>query len=241
MGLHRKLDALQSLRPDIAVVPECAAPDVVTKRLNGTTLPTSCVWIGSNRNKGLGVFAFNDYVLALADTPVDETNPWFAPVKVQGPVSFNLVAVWCFHYRNDLKRRARENAVVVALDRYREFTASGDTVVAGDFNNHVRWDKTRNPPVNHSNSVAALDRLGLVSAYHHHRRINQGEETEPTHYWRDRRKDGPTYHIDYVFIPQAWLRGLRAVDVGCFEEWCGNGLSDHVPMVVEVDAGRERE
>ena len=49
------------------------------------------------------------------------------------------------------------------------------------------------------------ERLGLVSAYHAIRGEAHGPETVPTLYWRDRTKDGPTYHIDYVFLPVAWI------------------------------------
>ena len=57
---------------------------------------------------------------------------------------------------------------------------------------------------------------------------------EPTLYWRDRTKDGPTYHIDYVFLPTPWI-GRAKVDIGSFEAWCGAGFSDHVPVIVDVD------
>ena len=77
--------------------------------------------------------------------------------------------------------------------------------------------------------------MGLASAYHDNRGVAQGGESEPTHYWRDRTKDGPTYHIDYVFVPRQWLPRVRSVEVGGFEDWCGAGLSDHVPIVVDLD------
>jgi len=84
--------------------------------------------------------------------------------------------------------------------------------------------------------VARLAAGGLVSAYHEIRGEAPGAELEPTLYWRDRRKNGPTYHIDYVFLPRPWLVRLKEVEIGSFEAWCGNGLSDHVPVVVEVAA-----
>lgn len=43
------------------------------------------------------------------------------------------------------------------------------------------------------------------------------------------------YHIDYIYIPEAWLADVREVGIGAFEDWCGNRLSDHV--VVEVGNG----
>jgi exodeoxyribonuclease-3 len=77
--------------------------------------------------------------------------------------------------------------------------------------------------------------VGLASAYHALRSEQQGQETVPTHYWRDRKKDGPTYHIDYVFLLTQWLGGVRELAVGSFEGWCGSGLSDHVPILVDVN------
>ena len=43
-----------------------------------------------------------------------------------------------------------------------------------------------------------------------------------TLYWRDRKKDGPTYHIDYIFLPTQWLGRVRDLSVGTYEDWCGS-------------------
>jgi hypothetical protein len=63
MALHAKWDRLMSLRPDVAIVPECAGPAVLCKR-RGAAEPCSFEWDGHNQNKGLGVFAFGEYTLA---------------------------------------------------------------------------------------------------------------------------------------------------------------------------------
>ena len=73
--------------------------------------------------------------------------------------------------------------------------------------------------------------LGLVSAYHAIRGEIHGRETIPTLYWRDRTKDGPTH----VFLPDRWVDRVRDLSVGTLEDWCGSGLSDHVPIVVDID------
>jgi hypothetical protein len=98
---------------------------------------------------------------------------------------------------------------------------------------HHRWRPGWR--INHSAKVAIVERLGLVSAYHRLRNEPHGQETEPTLYWRDRRKDGPTYHIDYIFLPIPWIAKVRDLRLGTFEDWCGSGLSDHVPIVAEID------
>ena len=77
--------------------------------------------------------------------------------------------------------------------------------------------------------------FGLVSAYHAIRGEAHGQESEPTLYWLDRTRDGPTYHIDYVFLPTGWIGKVRHLSIGTFETWCGAGLSDHVPVVVDID------
>ena len=105
--------------------------------------------------------------------------------------------------------------------------------MAGDLNNNVFWDKP-GWAMNHKIAVTSLARRGLVSAYHTVRQEKQGAESQPTLYWRDRKKDGPTYHIDYIFLPKAWAGRIRAMTVGSFEDWCGNGLSDHVPLTLDV-------
>ena len=108
-------------------------------------------------------------------------------------------------------------------------------MVAGDFNSNAIWDKP-GWRINHSTKVRILERgFGLVSAYHVVRGEAHGEEREATLYWRDRRKDGPSYHIDYVFLPALWIEKVRDLSIGSFETWCGSGLSDHVPVVVDIE------
>ena len=54
MALHNKYEHLLGLAPDIAVIPECANIDVMREKAPGF-LPTSSIWIGDKRHKGLGV------------------------------------------------------------------------------------------------------------------------------------------------------------------------------------------
>jgi endonuclease/exonuclease/phosphatase family metal-dependent hydrolase len=85
------------------------------------------------------------------------------------------------------------------------------------------------------NLVSQLEALGLVSAYHHFHAVPQGGELHPTLYWRDRTQDGPTYHVDYAFVPRASSHLLRSVTVGTFDTWIATGLSDHVPLAIDLD------
>jgi hypothetical protein len=64
----------------------------------------------------------------------------------------------------------------------------------------------------------------------------QGEESMPTLYFHGSPKGKPkmTYHIDYAFIPDEWLQRLVCVQIGSPDEWISSGLSDHVPLIVDI-------
>jgi exodeoxyribonuclease-3 len=235
MALHRKLDALKRLAPDVAIVSECADP--ARLRLQGALGPGEAdpIWIGDNPHKGLAVFAFNGYRARLAPA-FHASLRYVLPVQISGPVEASLLAVWAQNLSGGITRKRQKGPLRRALGLYRDFLSAGPALVAGDLNNNVIWHKP-GYLINHANAVAELEAYGLVSAYHTHRGERQGEETTPTLYWRDRKKDGPTYHIDYIFIPRDWIACVRGLSVGSFEEWCGSGLSDHVPVLVDVGLG----
>lgn len=233
MALHRKFSALMSLQPDIAVIPECAKPEILRSKMD---LPddVAIAWIGENPNKGLGIFGFNGYRVSLYD-PHDQYPRFIAPVIATGKYNFNLLAVWAHNTKAEGWSGNQKAPFIRSIEQYRSFLHEPSTIVAGDFNNHVRWDKSGKIN-NHANAVAELASAGLVSAYHINRGVGHGAETEPTHYWRDRKKDGHTFHIDYVFLPSHWAPFITEMSVGAYEEWCGNKLSDHVPLTVEIDS-----
>jgi exodeoxyribonuclease III len=229
MALHKKYEHLLALQPDIAVISECANVELLS--VGGPEFkPCSSVWIGDNTHKGLGVFTFGAFRGSLSS--IYETDfPFIAPIRIDGPTPFNLLAVWACH--------AKPNSYVSglgplrrAINAYRGFVEEHPT--DGDFNDNVKWDRPRRLN-NHGINVGELTALGLRSAYHHARDIEQGAETEQTLYWRDRKTDGPSYHIDYCFVPDSWTSSITAVKVGKFDDWVGGKLSDHVPLVVDVN------
>lgn len=236
MALHRKIDALAALKPDVAVVSECAEPSILAARSATDWMETEPVWVGRNAMKGLAVFGFNGYRVELADA-YSPRHRFIAPVRVTGPDTFNLLAVWAQNASGGITRKHQPGPLRLALTRYRSFLAERPAVVAGDWNSNAIWDKP-GWRINHMHKIRVLEEMGLVSAYHAVTGERQGEETTPTHYWRDRREDGPTYHIDFVCLPQPWLAQITHFEVGGFAAWCGSGLSDHVPIVVDIDLHR---
>jgi exodeoxyribonuclease III len=232
-GFHAKAGALASLAPDVAIIGECAEPAVVLGKAPGFR-PSAALWAGEPGKKGLAAFAFGAYRLEPVGD-VDRAATWALPARVAGPHRFNLLGVWANHGKR-LPRIAEAGPGLAAIRACRALLADRAAIVAGDFNNHVRWDRPRKAN-NHAIAVAELAALGLVSAYHAFHGLGQGAERHPTLYWRDRAEGGPTYHIDYAFLPGSAVAHLADVSVGSFADWVATGLSDHVPLIVHLRAG----
>ena len=227
MRFHEKVGLLRSLRPDVAVVAECACPEVLLRRAPaiGTT---GFEWTGARPSKGLAVLAFGAWRLEReAAVPRHLGN--VLPVRVEGPASFRLLAIW----HAPRRRRSgspRDLPLGTALEVLTPFLAERPVVVAGDFNRALltsRRDGSRAP----SRLARRIEAMGLASAYHAARGVALGEEPEPTLFvhrglsWRR--------HVDFVFVGRETLPSLRAVGVGPALPWIL--ASDHAPVVVDVE------
>ena len=96
------------------------------------------VWIGSKATKGLAVFAFNGYRATLSQN-FSLNLRYIAPIRISGPISFNLLAVWAQNASAGTIRKHQLGPLRRALTRYREFLSNGPAVIAGDFNSNVIW------------------------------------------------------------------------------------------------------
>lgn len=212
----RKVPLLNEFNADIAVVQEIGSP--------GTDSPQT-LWYGENLKQGLAVVARPPFRITRLP-PRTGVPKYVVPVSVDGPVSFVLFAVWTL--RQQPMRYVR--AASTAIDMYASTFARHATVMLGDFNSNAIWDTHHPSDLNHSSMVRRLKAHGLVSAYHHLRGEPHGAETEPTFYlhWNEAKP----YHIDYCFLPESWLTGLRRVEVGSFTAWREH--SDHRPLLVDV-------
>ncbi len=233
MALHRKIEPVLALKPDIAIICETAEPERLRERSPTDWIESEPIWVGDNPNKGLGVFAFNGYGLTLAPNHSARLR-YVLPVRVSGAVDFNLLAVWALNLSGGITRKHQPGPLRLAITRYREFLTDAPAIIAGDWNSNAIWDKP-GWRINHMTKVRVLNEMGITSAYHEIHGEAHGKESVPTHYWRDRREDGPTYHIDFVFLPRLWLDCVTHFEVGTFADWCGNGLSDHVPIVIDIE------
>lgn len=206
---------LAQIPADIVTLQEVPRPDASSDQH---------LWFGTNPNKGVSIQAFGDYRLKELPTR-DEAPQYFIPVEVSGPQSFVLFAVW-----SQKEPHAYIEGVSRAVSTYAELIGSRQTVLLGDFNSNAIWNAEHPPEHNHASVTTTLAELGCVSVYHEHFGEPHGAESRPTyfHYWKEERP----FHIDYTFIPKAWLPHVEGVSVSTFPE-C-EGVSDHRPMVVSL-------
>jgi endonuclease/exonuclease/phosphatase family metal-dependent hydrolase len=149
---------------------------------------------------------------------------------LRGSGAFLVLAVWACRF-GECQEDRYIGQVYKALRQHPEWFGELPVIVAGDLNSNTIWDRNRRM-ANHSKVVGLLDEAGLVSAYPHFIKQEQGRETRPT--WHLYRRLQRGFHSDYVFIPKTWAPRLSAVQVGNRRKWLS--LSDHLPVVVEVDA-----
>jgi exonuclease III len=213
----RKAPLLESLAFDVAVIQECAKPLAESEH---------CLWFGANPRQGIAVISREPYRIRALNRRIGVPR-YTIPIKVTGPASFLLLAVWS----KGQQRHPYVEAVVKAVRLYRHLFTQ-PVVLMGDLNSNTFWDAGHADDRSHSALVRILSELGLVSAYHAFRNEPHGSESQPTYYfqWKETRP----FHIDYCFIPAAWSSQIGSVEVGSFGDWKGH--SDHRPVIVDVEA-----
>ena len=97
MALHRKIDALMALRPDLAVTSETAEPGWLLDRAPALAA-ASLVWVGRNPHKGRLLAGFGTTRFEFSPHRHDGRLHWMVPATVSGlpdldqPV--HLLGVW---------------------------------------------------------------------------------------------------------------------------------------------------
>lgn len=220
--LHDKLLDLHDLRPDVAVLPECACPEVLLRRVSPRALDArDLLWDGTHPSRGLLVATFGAW-RAIVNPLHRRGAATTLPVEISGPAELRLLAVWARPPQPDLGHRTSPEPLATALERLSPFLSTGRCVLAGDFNRTLAA---------RSRLAAHLSARGFVSAYHQVRGVSPGEEPEPN-FFRLRRFPSP-HHLDHVLVDAALAPVIRAVEMRSGARW--SAWSDHAPMTVELE------
>lgn len=218
-GYRTKSEAIAALKPHVAVVQEVEP----LTTLAGQVQPSCRFWKQHPSSPKLGVGVFG-YAGVTIDS-VDLADPMaFARYRVvTASTTFQLIALWTLKTSslNTSYRQAHEG-----IEQHADWISQAPTVILGDFNNNVTFKY-----YGWSRLTELMDSIGLASAYHHIASEEFGRESRPTYYhYRDQSRP---FHIDFCFVPKIWLKRIRSVEVGDFDNWGAH--SDHMPIIVDVD------
>jgi len=227
-GFRNKVEAISSAPADLYIIQECEDPTTVKKStVEYQQISQNHIWIGDNKNKGLGVFSGDSHLLNRLDWNLDFDQSqlkWFLPFSVDHRL--NLVAVWAhrgctgeFRYIGQFYKLLCNNPNKIA-----------GNIFIGDFNSNKIWDYKRSEG-DHSTCVRMLEEQGIYSVYHRLREESQGKETVPT-FLLQRNKE-KSYHIDYIFSSMSNIEKTKHFEVCNFDHWLQ--YSDHVPMLWEFE------
>ncbi len=226
LSLRAKWGAITALHPDVAILPEVSRADLEFLVAD----PARWDWIGDNERKGLGVATFGQYTLSR-DALFDPRYQFFLPTLVAGPTPMQVLGVWALNHRNRSELAGQRDATLQAITCYRPFLERcADTVVAGDFNHNVTWDRPRGTAANFSRVLAALSERNLESAYHHVHAEPHGQESRPTLNWQ--RNVSKPYHVVYCFVPRSWLD--RDLQLQVAQPAPDRMLSEHLALILDV-------
>ncbi|MFT2010628.1 endonuclease/exonuclease/phosphatase family protein [Pontibacter sp. 13R65] len=229
-ALRNKFQFLLELEADIFIIQECEDPEQ-TPHIQYKEWAKNHLWIGSNKNKGLGIFAaegFKMEMLTWSNVFSDHVVKHFLPCLINN--DFQLVGVWA-HQNN-----SPNFGYIGQVWKYLQLNKQklGKVIIAGDLNSNTIWDQW-DRWWNHSDVVRDLQELGIISIYHKFYNENQGEESKPTFFLN--RKLSKPYHIDYVFRSQEFEAGILNVDIGDTEQWLR--VSHHLPLICNFEGGRK--
>ena len=221
-GFRNKFHLLDDLGADILVIQECEDPSRSAE--NYKNWAKNYLWVGDNKNRGLGVFCRPEYSLSSQDWSSEDLQ-MFLPCRVND--EFNIVAVWT---KMGNSKQQYIGQLWQYLQLHRTKVKNDICAFIGDFNSNSRWDK-RGRIWNHTDVVRDLGEIGLVSGYHHVFNEEQGQETQPTFYLH--RNLHKPYHIDFVFMPASLLEKCATkFEVGNANQWLAS--SDHLPIILSL-------
>jgi exonuclease III len=227
MAFRKKIKILDELNPDIAIIQECENEEVLKRKKTNLSYD-KFIWYGKNKNKGLGVMAFNGFDIELMDH--NEGFEYILPIRVhKDRTEFILLAVW-----TQLVNKNIYDSYVVQATRafifYNNLLKKENVLIIGDFNSNAIWDNGAPKEYNHSQMVVTLAKKNFVSVYHTKYKEDHGKEKIPTLYFT-RNKNKP-YHVDYFFIKESLLGSVKKFSIGNYEKYIN--LSDHMPLLLEI-------
>ncbi|MGL4731544.1 MAG: endonuclease/exonuclease/phosphatase family protein [Clostridium sp.] len=219
MAFRKKSNILiERYNPDIILIQECEHGD----KLNNLQEKYNILWLGDNKNKGIAVLIKKQYNFETINVDI-ETIRYVLGVKVG---DLKVINIWAMNDKNDIKQRYI-GQVWRMLQEYKD-NFDTNTIIAGDFNWNVIWDRTSKTSLygTLSDVIGDLKKLKIESLYHNINNEEFGEEKGATFFMY--RKEEKKYHTDYIFASHNIINSVIEFKVGKYDEW--KEFSDHMPL-----------
>ena len=204
MAYRNKEKILLKFNPDtdIVVVPECEKfGEQTSKRL----------WFGDNPKKGLGIFSYSDDYQFELSALYDANFKYIVLIKIEGTISFNLLAVWTKNDERD-KNKAYTGQAWAFINKYKDDIFTRPTIIIGDFNCDKKLeDKTPWEGVGMTKIWDYLLKRNIDSVYHKHFNLGYGQEKDST-FFHIKKQDRP-FHIDWCFASEDFLSNRNSSKV----------------------------
>lgn len=229
-AFRKKYHLIDELNADILVIQECENPNESIKEYKNWA-NDNYLWIGNNKNKGLGIFVRKNHSVELLNWSDINTNykneklESFLPCKINN--SFILLAVWTKHANSEVFGYIGQFWKYLQLHKNK--ISKDNIIIVGDFNSNSIWDKW-DRWWNHSDVIKELEEINIKSLYHTLNNEEQGKEIVPTFYLQ--RNIKKVYHIDYIFTSTDLINNATLKILGK-EKWLK--ISDHIPIVSEIN------
>ena len=163
MAFRKKGHHILAYKPNILVVPECENPSLYPSS-EIMLQAKETFWVGDNKSKGLAVFSYSDFRIKVFPN-YNKKFRYILPLQIEGPLDFNLFAVWNMNNKEDYSQRYI-GQLWLALHYYRSSLVK-PTIICGDLNSNKIWDKVGPRKIaSHSQVVEFLSHYGITSLYH---------------------------------------------------------------------------
>lgn len=229
-AFRKKFHLLDKFNADIIIIQECENPEKSIKTYKDWA--GNFLWMGENKNKGIGLFVKNNNFIELLNWSDKNTNyknetlESFLPCKINN--EFILLAVWTKKANSEVFGYIGQFWKYLQLHKTKFINQK--VIISGDFNSNVIWDKW-DRWWNHSDVVNELEELNIKSLYHYLNNEEQGKENTPTFYLQ--RKLEKPYHIDYTFLSSTLIDKETSFIIEDKDIWLT--YSDHMPLIININ------
>lgn len=221
-AFRKKYSLLEAFDADLLIIQECEDPAQSTAEYKNWA--REYLWIGDNKNKGLGVFSRKGHKLVKLNWDCGRLQ-LFLPFQFDSKTT--IVAIWTKQAGS--KHFGYVGQLWKYLQLHKSKLTQGNTILCGDWNSNAIWHD-HEAWWNHLDVVRELEELDICSLYHRLYNRQQGQEIHPTLYMY-RKRERP-FHIDYIFMHQKIFDNETSLDIGKADEWLAH--SDHMPIVATI-------